>query len=164
MGPIEAVPSSPSRPVFPAPQGCLSRPMRWGRAGSPWLVAGMPLPTGNTVGRVGQEPRPLRERCRRKAGIPHLRHCPGSGRVPPRPALGVSAASPSPRARARSSQPRRIACRPEAPPSTTEDEGRADPANTSPTTTLCQRLGPCGRGTALACPIRWSGCLKTFRP
>jgi len=37
---------------------------------------------GNTVGRVGQEPRPLRQQCRIKAGIPHSSHCPRSGRVP----------------------------------------------------------------------------------
>jgi len=44
------------------------------------------------------KPRPLRERCRLQAGVPHPRYCPGRGRVPPRPALGVSTPTPSPRA------------------------------------------------------------------
>jgi hypothetical protein len=35
---------------------------------------------GNAVGRVGQEPRPLRQQCRVNEGIPHRRHCPRSGR------------------------------------------------------------------------------------
>jgi len=53
---------------------------------------------------------PLRVRCRRKVGIPHSGHCPRSGRVPPRPAPGATDAKPSPRARARSSQPERTPC------------------------------------------------------
>jgi len=68
------------------------------------------------------KPRPLREQWWVNDGITHPRHGPGSGRVPPRPALGVSDATPSPRARARSSQRKDIPCRPAAPPPATVHE------------------------------------------
>ena len=75
------------------------------------MVAGIPELTGNTVGRVGQEPRPLRQQCWVNEVIPHRRHCLSRRRGlsslrrcgSARPARGVPATTPSPRARARSS-------------------------------------------------------------
>jgi len=65
-------------------------------------------------------PRPVQEQCRFNESIPHPRHCLRRGRGSARPALGVSAATPSSRARARASQPGGIPCGFAAPPPTTE--------------------------------------------
>ncbi len=86
---------------------------------------------------------PLRHQCRYQAGIPHSRHCVGSGRVPPpalqgwtgRPARSGPAATPSARAtcapngvRAPSPRPGGIPCRTAVPPAGTEGgPGGADP-------------------------------------
>jgi len=51
-GPVGAVPHSEHKLAPPQRR-------RAGQAGPLWLIAEMSQPTGNTIGRVGQEPRPL---------------------------------------------------------------------------------------------------------
>jgi len=94
---------------------------------------------GTTLGGLGRSHSPYDKCVAVKQAFPNTRPCPGSGRVPPRPALGAADVTPSPRAscaphgvRARSFQPRYIPHQIAAPPPTIEGEA-SPPSPTRPT-------------------------------
>lgn len=81
---------------------------------------------GKHRGPAGQEPRPLRQQCCIKVGIPHRRHGPGRGGFPPASPWWCRRDAVTPRnlcpngVRALSSQPGRIVRWPATPPPTSE--------------------------------------------